>query len=288
MAMNPDTTKRMKLIRQIRTLFGFFFSFLSSIFSAMSRPSAFRAVLALIAAVPVLAACSPEPDDHRDPFVRAIFGAYPELRGRAYDIETVKRVVDGDTFVTEGGDRVRLIGVDTPEVHGRTEHYGKEASAFSGKRLTGNKVYMFKDVSETDRYGRLLRYVFVENETRMFNEILIAEGYGTALTVPPDVMFAEKFVRAEREARKNEAGLWAEAESAESDDTAEPAGSAGTAGQADAGPGCAEPMIKGNINSRGEKIYHVPGGRYYEQTKAEEMFCTEEEARAAGYRPVKS
>lgn len=246
----------------------------------LSHPLKICAGLAIIAVLPALAACSATgPDDGRDPFVQAIYESYPALRDRAYHTETVKRVIDGDTFETADGKRVRLIGVDTPEVHGKTEHYGAEASAFSKEQLTGKTVYLFKDVSETDRYGRLLRFVFVEGEPRMFNEVLVAQGYATAATFPPDVLYADTFVEAQRRARESGAGLWAAAVVAATEEKAAPAG---------ASPGCAEPMIKGNINSRGEKIYHVPGGRYYERTKAEEMFCTEEEAAAAGYRPVKS
>src|SRR5690606_7166294 len=114
---------------------------------------------------------------------------------------TVRRVIDGDTFETTSGQRVRLIGIDTPEVHGKSEPYGKEASAFSKQHLTERKVWMFRDVSDTDRYGRLLRYIFLQGDTDMFNERLVAEGYAQPYTYPPDVLFAERFVDAALKAR---------------------------------------------------------------------------------------
>jgi len=91
----------------------------------------------------------------------------------------VSRVVDGDTIELLDGRKVRLIGVNTPESTTRTEPYGKEASDYTKSQLTGKTAYLEKDVSETDKYGRLLRYVWlsIPNEIRskMFNAILSAE-----------------------------------------------------------------------------------------------------------------
>ena len=208
----------------------------------------------------------------------AIYESYPELSGRQPEEAVVKRVVDGDTFETADGDKVRLIGVNTPEKYGTVEYYGLEASAYSEKRLKGRTVYLFRDVSKTDRYGRLLRFVFVRGESEMYNETLLNEGYANVMTVPPDVLYAKKFAKLERAARENNVGLWAKegSENAPAEATADAQASSG-------GPSCEEPTIKGNIGSGG-KIYHVPGGRSYEQTKPEAMFCTEEEAIAAGFR----
>lgn len=226
------------------------------------------AILLLLAA-----ACSPgaEPPDE----IRTIYTQYPELRDRPYTVEAVGRIVDGDTLELASGAKVRLIGVNTPEVHGKTEHYGREASEFTKNRLLDRTVYLFPDVSDTDRYGRLLRYLFIAGDPVMFNETLLSEGYANVMTVPPDVAYSKKFVRLEREAREKGVGLWGQSGQS---------GQSGQAGQAEAAAACEKPQIKGNINSRSDKIYHMPGGRYYEQTKAEQMFCTEEEARAAGFR----
>lgn len=67
---------------------------------------------------------------------------------------------------------------------------------------------MFKDVEDKDKYGRLLRYVFIEGQTTMYNEVLVSEGYANTMTVPPNVMFSKTFVKLEREAREQKKGLW--------------------------------------------------------------------------------
>lgn len=213
--------------------------------------------------------CSQLGSQDKDEFVAQIIINYPELKDKKYEITTIKRTVDGDTFETESGHKVRLIGVNCPESIGKVEFFGKEASNFSRERLTGKKVYMFQDAGDKDKYGRLLRYIFIENENTMYNETLLIEGYANTMTVPPNVMFSKKFVELEREAREKNKGLWGDNKN--------------SSNQAN----CTNPQIKGNINSRNEKIYHLPGGRYYNQTKAEEMFCTEEEAVDAGCRKAK-
>ena len=138
---------------------------------------------------------------------------------------TVTDVVDGDTIdvaYVAGAPlpdtRIRMIGVDTPEVHGETEAYGAEASAFSKEQLTGATVWLERDVSETDRYGRALRYVWLteppaeptEDDVRrhMFNALLLLGGYAQVSTHPPDVKYADLFVVLQREAREAGTGLW--------------------------------------------------------------------------------
>lgn len=132
---------------------------------------------------------------------------------------TVSRVIDGDTFELSDGSRVRLIGVNTPESTTRTETYGKEASNYTKSKIEGKTVYLQKDVSETDRYGRLLRLVWLEvptdvmdeNEirTKMFNADLVLNGYAEPSTYPPDVTYADYFRKFAREAREKGTGLWA-------------------------------------------------------------------------------
>lgn len=124
----------------------------------------------------------------------------------------VERVVDGDTIILENGEKVRLIGIDTPETvkpGTKPEYYGKEASDFTKKKLEGKKVYLEKDVSDSDRYGRLLRYVYLEEDV-FFNLELVKEGYANVATYPPDVKYADDFLEAERAARENGKGLWNE------------------------------------------------------------------------------
>jgi micrococcal nuclease len=124
----------------------------------------------------------------------------------------VVRVVDGDTIIApvDGREqRVRYIGVNTPEsVDPRREVqcFGKEAAARNAELVRGQTVSLEKDVSETDQYGRLLRYVSVDG--RLINAALIREGYARVVTYPPDVRFADEFRRLEREAREAKRGLW--------------------------------------------------------------------------------
>lgn len=203
---------------------------------------------------------------------------------------TVKRVVDGDTFELVSGEKVRLIGVDTPETvkpNHPVEPYGKEASNYTKQLLTGKKLTLKFDVEPYDKYKRLLAYAYLEDGT-FVNEKLVREGYARIMTVPPNVAYADLFLEAEREAREQNRGLWAlepeksgtakaKPDSRKADK--QPAASTDTAPEGK--------KIKGNINAKGEKIYHVPGSPSYERTRAEVWFATEEEAQAAGFRAPK-
>jgi micrococcal nuclease len=123
----------------------------------------------------------------------------------------VTRVVDGDTIdispSVEGRSRVRLIGMDTPEVYFGTQPYGPEASAFAKRELDGKEVGLELDVQKIDPYGRLLAYVYLPNG-EMFNETLLEEGYAQVATFPPNVKYQERFLEAQREAREANRGLW--------------------------------------------------------------------------------
>jgi micrococcal nuclease len=221
----------------------------------------------------------------------SVWEDYPELSGKKAEEAVVERVIDGDTFVTREGSRVRLIGVNAPEISGTVEYFGEEAANYAKRMLSGRTVWMFRDVSETDRYGRLLRFVFLPGDRLMFNERLVLEGYANAATYPPDVSLADRFREAERKARATEAGLWGDGAADMAADAADgPPAGGGASGDADGvrSDACPSPDIKGNINSRGEKIYHVPGSRYYDRTIAEYWFCTAEEAEAAGFRAPKN
>lgn len=142
----------------------------------------------------------------------------------ALETATVTKHVDGDTVYVklENGKeyKLRMIGVDTPETVHPTkgvEFYGKEASNFTESTLLGQTVYLEKDVSETDRYDRLLRYIWLEQPTeisreeiksKMFNAILVANGYAQVSTYPPDVKYQDYFTDFAKEAREKELGLW--------------------------------------------------------------------------------
>jgi micrococcal nuclease len=118
----------------------------------------------------------------------------------------VTRVIDGDTIEIEGGEHVRYIGMDTPESTIEHECFGSEASRRNTELVDGKVVELEKDVSETDRYGRLLRYVWLDGE--LVNEVLVREGYAAVSTYPPDVKYQDRFLEAQRQARSEGAGLW--------------------------------------------------------------------------------
>jgi len=128
---------------------------------------------------------------------------------------TVKRVVDGDTVVLENGERVRLIGVDTPETkHPKkpVQYFGKEATVFTKKMVEGKRVRLeFEQanspISHKDKYGRTLAYIFLENGT-FLNAEIIKQGYGHAYTRFP-FRYLKEFRQLEREAREQGRGLWA-------------------------------------------------------------------------------
>lgn len=208
----------------------------------------------------------------------------------------VERVIDGDTIVVRIRGvlyTVRYIGVDTPELADPRPAVGALAQQATeqNRRLVGGKtVELEKDVSETDRYNRLLRYVYAGG--LFVNAELVRLGYAQAVSYPPDVRHQETLRQMEREARQGGRGLWS---AAPASGEATPAGTAPIAGGCPQGcatppPGC---LIKGNISvTTGEKIYHLPGGEFYDQTvvnpsAGERWFCTEEEAAANGWRRSK-
>lgn len=131
---------------------------------------------------------------------------------------TITHVVDGDTIdVRIGGrdERVRLIGIDTPETkkpNSPIECYGPEASAFTTSLLpVGSTVRIERDVVGRDDYGRILGYVYllIDDQADTFvNMEIIRHGYATPLTIEPNSTFAPEFARAARDAQAAGLGLW--------------------------------------------------------------------------------
>ena len=118
------------------------------------------------------------------------------------------KVTDGDTIRLGALGSVRLIGIDTPEVYGGVECFGREASRFAARLLPlGTRVRYRVGVEERDRYGRLLAYVWLP-DGRMLNRVMIESGYAQPLTIPPNVAFAEVFRDGARAARRSGLGLW--------------------------------------------------------------------------------
>jgi micrococcal nuclease len=115
----------------------------------------------------------------------------------------VTRVIDGDTIEIEGGSRVRYIGIDTPEMD---ESYYWEALQVNRDLVEGKKVWLEGDVEDRDRYGRLLKYVWVDNT--MVNAELVRLGYAYSYSYPPNVKHQTYLLQMEKEAREQRRGLW--------------------------------------------------------------------------------
>lgn len=121
----------------------------------------------------------------------------------------VTRHTDGDTLWLSGVGKVRLIGVDTPEVDGEAECFGRAAAELVRRLLPlGARVKYSLGVERRDRYGRALAYVYTAGG-RFLNLLLLRRGYAQPLTIPPNDRFAGRFVAAARRARARRVGLWA-------------------------------------------------------------------------------
>lgn len=206
----------------------------------------------------------------------------------------VTGVSDGDTvkvMVKGRVERVRLIGIDTPEL-GRAgaadQCHAREATRRMSRLVTGRRVHLQRDRTQADRdaYGRLLRYVYTGegSDRRDVGRALVANGHGREYTFKGRVYrHRSAHLKAQRSAQKAGRGLWGECAAP----TAPTAPAPGPTLPAPVAPeGC---LIKGNIASDGERIYHVPGQQNYEETRidtarGERWFCTETDAVAAGWR----
>jgi len=196
----------------------------------------------------------------------------------------VTRVIDGDTIEIEGGERVRYIGIDTPETvdpRKPVQCFGVEASNKNKELVEGKMVRLEKDITDRDKYNRLLRYVYVGDI--FINLELVKQGFAYSYSYPPDIKYQEQFVKAQQEAREAKRGLWSACPqvSQTAEETPAPV--------VPSTPSDTSCQIKGNINASGEKIYHLPGCGSYSKTQIDESrgerwFCTEAEAQAAGWR----
>ncbi len=135
----------------------------------------------------------------------------------------VERVVDGDTLKLSDSERVRLIGIDTPESKDNAKlrkdskrtgqnakeiiEMGKRAADFTRKLVDGKEVKLEFDVSQRDKYGRLLAYVYLIDGT-FVNAEIIKQGFAQVMTIPPNVKYQDLFLKLQKEARENKRGLW--------------------------------------------------------------------------------
>lgn len=132
------------------------------------------------------------------------------VEGGSRGTAVVTRVVDGDTAVLARLGKSRFIGVDTPEVYGRAECFGAQASAFAKRLLGGRRIRYTVGSEPRDRYGRALVYIWLQ-DGRFFNELLVRRGYARPLPIAPNVRYASLFRRRSREARADGQGLWSPA-----------------------------------------------------------------------------
>lgn len=129
--------------------------------------------------------------------------ARQESRSQEGDSHKVKQIIDGDTFILSDGRKVRMLGIDTPE---RGDLYYDEATEELKRLLQGGKVKLTRDVSSTDKYGRLLRHAYVGDQ--WINAQMISGGFARMVTFQPDNMHVSEFQQLEREARENNRGIW--------------------------------------------------------------------------------
>jgi micrococcal nuclease len=222
----------------------------------------------------------------------------------------VTAVIDGDTIdVSKDGktDRIRLIGIDTPETDPRNtvECFGKEATARATQLMRGKIVTLESDPSQdnVDKYGRLLRYVFLTDGTNV-NYLMVKEGFAQEYTYNLPYKYQSSFKSAQAEAKNLKLGLWGTActptvaptKAQEQTSTVAPSNTivpAVTSIAPVAEVNNSSCNIKGNISSDDEKIYHTTDCPYYIKTKidtskGERWFCSESEAVSAGWRKAKN
>lgn len=209
----------------------------------------------------------------------------------AQTLSGAARVVDGDTLTVDGA-KVRLFGIDAPESSQTCTRdkqawaCGEEAAHQLHALVDGNQVEC--QSTGRDTYGRLIAVCSADGLE--LNQTMVAQGWAVAFRQYSDAYLAD-----ETNAKSQRRGIWSSSFTMPQDyrraqrGTAAPQGLAALPAQrvspnSGQPPGC---LIKGNRNRRGEWIYHLPGMPYYEQTRAEEMFCTEAQAQTAGYRRAK-
>ena len=205
-------------------------------------------------------------------------------------------VYDGDTFhafIKGRDEKVRATGVDTPEID-PTEGGAVAARDYTASLVDQNPVWLvFETAYQYDSYGRFLAYVWLheppdtiaqaraEIGSATLNGLLVSGGYADLMAVEPNTTFADELAAlAGKPAGSAAAALPSVPSSASNTDSG--------AGSSSTGHGA----IKGNISSSGERIYHMPGQRYYDETvintlRGERWIATEEEAQAAGGRKSK-
>lgn len=193
----------------------------------------------------------------------------------------VVRVVDGDTVILNidgNKTRVRLIGIDTPESvakdKSRNVKEGKVASNYTKRLLENKRVRLEYDDEKHDVYDRQLGYLFLDDE--FINEKLLKEGMAKLYTKTTNQKYSERLKKAEQYAKDNKKGFWKDFYVNDTNLNKKYIDSKGRG------------MIKGNINRKGLKIYHLPNQKSYKDVKinfkkGEKYFVTEKEAQEEGF-----
>ena len=136
-----------------------------------------------------------------------------------YDNILVTKVIDGDTLRLADGEKVRLIGIDTPESEysygekdPRLYKQARRATEFVRELVESKIVRLEFDAERRDKHARLLAYVWYEDEVDsiLLNAVIIESGYATPLNIPPNVKYADLFRMLYQKARENRVGLWSD------------------------------------------------------------------------------
>ena len=136
-------------------------------------------------------------------------GVYFTFEKTAAEEVYINEVIDGDTVVSASGKRIRLLGIDSPEINweqGGAEFFGWEARDYLIEQLLNKNVNLEYDIDKKDDYGRSLAYIFLDGEN--FNLKLLEQGYAGLMLVSPNDKYRKIFIRAADEARKNRRGIW--------------------------------------------------------------------------------
>lgn len=136
-------------------------------------------------------------------------GIYLTFEQTAAEEVYINEVIDGDTVISASGKRIRLLGIDSPEINweqGSAEYFAWEARDYVIEKLLHKNVNLEYDIDKNDDYGRTLAYLFLDGDN--FNLKLLEKGYAGLMLVSPNDKYRKSFVRAAEEARKNGRGIW--------------------------------------------------------------------------------
>lgn len=268
-----------------------------------------KKILLALMSIVVLSACTEQTSSNTNvdniEDMQSLVSATKE-NAEKYDVSKFEKyrldsVVDGDTIriiYNGSSEKVRLLLIDTPETNHDTlgeQPYGPEAKEFTKQLFAGqDKVYLEFDVSYRDKYKRLLAYVYTQDGISVQEQLLKNGLARVAYIYDPNTRHVDRFKSIQKTAQQSALGIWSV------EDYVTNRGFDKEAYYVTKDVSVDDPTkvedknitnqnrcdIKGNINAKGNKIYHMPGQRDYDNTIAEEMFCTEKEAEDAGFIPA--